>query len=132
MYCFLTLSSQLCISIHLVTIKTCLEKRVVFILDNSYTYHAFTIHYHLKLSIHFFSSSAYAAGILFFYAFLKCQLSAMLWPFLLVRLFKTIPTNGLNGYERAQAGNVTQNIHPPLKQSTLIQTRTCYQSCINN
>ena len=33
---------------------------------------------------------------------------------------------------KANAGNVTQNIDPPLKQGTLIriQTHTCHQSCI--
>ena len=39
----------------------------------------------------------------------------------------------INRQEKANAGNVTQNIHPPLKQSTLIhtQTHTYRQSYIN-
>ena len=38
------------------------------------------------------------------------------------------------GKKKANAGNVTQNIHPPLKQSTLIrtQTHTYRQSYINS
>ena len=36
--------------------------------------------------------------------------------------------------KKAHVGNVTQNIHPPLNQSTLIhiQTHTCRQSCIDS
>ena len=30
----------------------------------------------------------------------------------------------INRQEKANAGNVTQKIHPPLKQSTLIHTQT--------
>ena len=40
----------------------------------------------------------------------------------------------INRQENAYAGNVTQKIHPPLKQSTLIhtQTHTYRQSYINS
>ena len=39
-----------------------------------------------------------------------------------------------NRYEKANAGNVTQKIHPPLKQSTFIhmQKHTCHHSSINS
>ena len=40
----------------------------------------------------------------------------------------------MNRQEKANAGNATQKIHPPLKQSTLIhtQTHTYRQSYINS
>ena len=62
------------------------------------------------------------------------------WPhpgaykFFIGKSLKTIFYETINRQEKANAGNVAQKIHPPLKQSTLIhtQTHTYCQSYINS